>query len=332
MATALLLVAAGAGFSWAGEGEDGPEPVTWVISTDKAKSMAREGGKLILAHIRAGDCKWCRKVETETHPVPAVMRVLNSVVPLWLDVRGKGKVQGRKLLRRAGLRGVPASLILDGELKVILAVGGYKSSEAFVEEVGGGLEAYEVFTKRGPEVEAGEGGYAVLCEFVKACSILGKSAEVKEHAPRALEAGEGKGEHDLATAFYLARALGPGDGEYSAAKARVLRLDPDNASGYFDDLVIDEAVSVAKGGRSIGKKPAGVERARAILEARLAMEKPAPKLDRAQTMYWVLFQLWCQGESADPAMARSMLHKGIDLDPKSTLGRRMAKALKELKE
>ena len=170
---------------FAGEGGS-PEPVSWLTKPKEAQTSARETGKLILAHLRTGKCKWCRKMERATHPDPAVLRVLNRVVPLWLDVSHPGARFGRDLLRKAGLRGVPATLILEGDWTLVRAVSGYKAPEAYVEEVGSVVKAHGDHKALGPEVEAGEADYATLYTYLKACHVLGLPGEVRKYADKAL--------------------------------------------------------------------------------------------------------------------------------------------------
>jgi thioredoxin-related protein len=185
-------------------GEDGPEPVTWFTSSKKAQEAAREGKRLILAHVRLEDCPWCGRMERETHPDTRVIAVLNKVVPLWLDAGRSEKRLAKRLMLAAGLRAVPATLLLDTNLGVVYAVGGFKSAENFCLEVSKGLEAHETRKALLPRVESGEVEYGEMYAYLKACHVLGLAGEVLAHGRKTL-AGEGKPrEHDAHIAYYLA--------------------------------------------------------------------------------------------------------------------------------
>ncbi|MHC4601584.1 MAG: thioredoxin family protein [Planctomycetota bacterium] len=325
----LLLFAFVAVPLFAGEGGS-PDPVSWITKPKEAEAAARESGKPILAHLRAEKCKWCRKMERSTHPDPRVLRILNRVVPLWLDVSKPSARFGRDLLRKAGLKGVPATLILDDRWNLVRAVSGFKAPDAYVEEVGGVVKAHGDRKAFGPKVEAGEADYATLHAYLKACHVLGLSDEVRKYAEKALALGEKGGDHGPEIAYFLARALGPGHAGYPEAKARVLRLDPENQTGYFDDLVIAEAVALAEGSRTEGEAKANAARARKLIENRFAMETPRPVASKAQTLYWILFQLWCRQGTAEADWAKAVLRKGIALDPDSAMAKKMKEALKKL--
>lgn len=112
--------------------------------TDFASGLevARAEGKPMLVNFVAGWCGYCRKMDRETWKNPAVIEQLGPVVTVRVDIddtREIGGVAGTNLAGRYAIQGVPATLLIDDDGRVLSRTGGYQTSRQLLDWLGQSL-------------------------------------------------------------------------------------------------------------------------------------------------------------------------------------------------
>ena len=94
---------------------------------DRAEGLASRRHTLVLVDFATDWCGWCRKLETDVYPEPAVARQLSRVVYLRLDAEREGEA----LAQRYGVDGFPTLLFLTPSGEVAGRIVGYLPPPAF---------------------------------------------------------------------------------------------------------------------------------------------------------------------------------------------------------
>jgi len=94
---------------------------------DRARKEAESRHTLLLVDFTTEWCGWCRKLEREVYPDPAVARQLSRVVYLRVDA----EQEGAPLARRYCVTGFPTLLFLTPSGGVEGSLLGYLPAEAF---------------------------------------------------------------------------------------------------------------------------------------------------------------------------------------------------------
>jgi len=172
--------------------------------------------------------------------------------------------------------------------------------------------------------------YEDLFRYVKACNGLKLYAEVRKRG-EALLAME-KGPHHADAAFLVGHTYRPGSEGFLQYKKLTLRYDTDNAKGYHDEFLIDDAMAVLKSIKSKEERAAKLARATSMLEGRLAQKGQKVHPGKAQIMYGLLFQIVYNGGRGDLVKSAEYLRKGIESAPSTEQAKRMTRLLGTVKD
>ncbi len=93
----------------------------------QAARQAADRHTLLLVDFTTDWCGWCRKLEAEVYPDPAVSRQLSRVVYLRVDAEREGAA----LARRYGVEGFPTLIFLTPSGGVAGQILGYLPAPAF---------------------------------------------------------------------------------------------------------------------------------------------------------------------------------------------------------
>lgn len=312
--------------------------VAWRADPGPASRAAAAEGRLVLVYLFAKDCEHCKRFEAQTLADVGVRALLAKFVCLKLDARPSMAAPEKaevvdglvRKIRASGekIRGVPAVVIADAGFEPVAFFEGFRDAAGFVARVEPVVRALERFQAASPAVDKGEAGVEDLWSYMEACEVLKKVGALRA-AGATLLALE-RGPRHAEAACLLARSYDPTEGAFAAHKTLALEWDPDNAKGCHDALAVHEAVRLVRGVRAQAEKAGKVAQARALLAARLGGKGPALHPVRGQTLCWVQFQLLLEQPPRDAKAAKEALHRGVDLDPDSELGRTMAARLEEL--
>ncbi|MHC4777281.1 MAG: thioredoxin family protein [Planctomycetota bacterium] len=311
-----------------GEGGDVPEgKVAWITDHKVAAAMAVKEGKLIIVDLYASWSPWSKKLNAETFPHPDVQALLQKLVPLRLDP--KKDQLAKILMRQAGARRFPATIIVDPGWRVLKLITGYLPPESFVADLKKVTVPFETFQELTLKMKDGELGYEDPFRYVDACNRLKMRKETRKWGEKILAME--KGTHHADTAFYLARSYKVGSEEFEKYKKLTLEHDSDNMKGYHDEFLIDDAFAILKSIESEEDRAAKVTKATAMLESRLAQKKQMVHRQKAQIMYGLLFQIVYRNGRGDLAKSVEYLEKGIACDASTEDGKRMTRLLGKIK-
>jgi len=98
-----------------------PTVIAWAKDWPTAQKAAAKSGKLIMIDFYTDWCGWCKRLDRDTFPNKAVIKLSQDFVPLKLNA----EKTGRPLARRYGVRGYPTILFLDHKGKLVGRIGGY---------------------------------------------------------------------------------------------------------------------------------------------------------------------------------------------------------------
>ncbi len=108
--------------------------ITWRRSLDRAIEEAGSDKKIIVVDVYTTWCGWCRKMDENIYSSPQVAALSRNVVFVKLDAEDGG--EGEQFAHKAGVRGYPTTVILNGSGRVIDSRPGYiQSPSAFVSYV-----------------------------------------------------------------------------------------------------------------------------------------------------------------------------------------------------
>lgn len=94
---------------------------------ERAVRQAADRKTLLLVDFTTEWCGWCRKLERDVYPDPAVSRQLSRVVYVKLDAEREGAT----LARRYGVSGFPTLIFLTPSGQIAGEIAGYLPATAF---------------------------------------------------------------------------------------------------------------------------------------------------------------------------------------------------------
>ncbi len=110
-------------------GPDEGGQVNWLKYYDVAREKSEESGKPMLIDFYADWCSWCKKMDQTTYSNKEVAEQINyEFVPLKVDAS-----KDEKLSQRFNVRGLPTTVVVAPDGKVIKSIPGYLSPEQFLE-------------------------------------------------------------------------------------------------------------------------------------------------------------------------------------------------------
>ena len=101
--------------------------VTWHKTLDEALAEAKKNHSLVLVDAYAEWCGWCKKLDKETLSDPDVQKKLKDFVLLKLDTE-----ENPDLAARFGIQGLPTTLVLDENGKVVEEQAGFMPPQDYI--------------------------------------------------------------------------------------------------------------------------------------------------------------------------------------------------------
>ena len=116
------------------------ERIKTVADLDRAVAAASAGGKSVMLDFYADWCVYCKQMEKNTFPDPAVRQALANTVTLQADVTANDD-EDKALLAHLGIPAPPAILFYDtnGEERRNFRLLGYMGPEEFADHISGAL-------------------------------------------------------------------------------------------------------------------------------------------------------------------------------------------------
>ena len=171
------------------------DQVPWSRNFAAARKEAKAKGKLILVDFYTQTCGWCKRLDADVFPTPAVAEAMRPFVPVKVDAEdGEGRPLAERY--RAHIQGYPAILFLDPAIddpkdgRIVGKIPGFMPPGSFVEQLNtiaqlprdiGKLQKHH---KTHPE----DGDSSR--QLATALAMQGRSQEAIELASRAAEIGK----------------------------------------------------------------------------------------------------------------------------------------------
>jgi thioredoxin-related protein len=101
--------------------------VAWQTDLDAAIQEARQLHKPVLVSFTSPACTYCRQMETEVLPQPAVLAEIDKFIPVKVNA-----FVDTKTSTRYGVDALPAYVVLDSHGEVLGMIDGYRPASAFI--------------------------------------------------------------------------------------------------------------------------------------------------------------------------------------------------------
>ena len=116
------------------------DPIPWARNFAAARKQARAKGKLIMVDFSTETCGWCKRLDSEVFPKPAVAEAMRPFVPVKVDAEDG---EGRPLVERyqAHIRDIRRSCSSTPRSRIRRTVGssarspGFMPPSSFVEQL-----------------------------------------------------------------------------------------------------------------------------------------------------------------------------------------------------
>ena len=194
MAGAMMMLASTSMAKKSGE-------VEWLTDFEKAKEMAAEKNRPILADFSGSDwCGWCIKLKKEVFSKKEFKEFAEKELVLLLvdfprnkEQSAEVKKQNKRLAQKYGIRGFPTILLLDSDGKVIERTG-YKrgGAEKYVEHLKDLLKSYEPSEKSDDSSQASAEEASESGVINSNCPIMGSKIDPDNVPEKLTREFEGK--------------------------------------------------------------------------------------------------------------------------------------------
>jgi thioredoxin-related protein len=161
------------------------DQIPWSRSFAAARKEAKDNGKLILVDFYTQNCGWCKRLDSNVFPKPAVAEAIGQFVPVKVDAEDG---EGRPLVEqyRAHIQGYPAILFLDPAIedpkdgRIVGKIPGFMPPMSFVEQLNTIAHLPKDLGELQDHRKARPHDMDVLRQWVTALAMRGQSKEAAE--------------------------------------------------------------------------------------------------------------------------------------------------------
>jgi thioredoxin-related protein len=168
--------------------------VPWARNFAAARKEAKATGKLIMLDFYTATCGWCKRLDSDVFPNPAVAQAMRPFVPVKVDAQDG---EGRPLVEQyqAHIRGYPAILFLDPAIedpkdgRIVAKIPGFVPPAGFIEQLNTIAGLPKDIRKLQEYCEAHPKDMDGLRQLVTALTMQNQIKEAIELARRATDSG-----------------------------------------------------------------------------------------------------------------------------------------------
>ncbi len=169
------------------------EHVPWARNFAAARKEAKAKGKLIMVDFYTETCGWCKRLDSDVFPKPAVAEAMRPFVPVKVDAADG---EGQPLVKQyqAHISGYPAILFLDPAIenpkdsRIVGKVPGFMPAGCFVEQLNTIARLPRDVKKLEGHCAAHSEDMDALRQLVTALTMQSRTKEATELADRAKDA------------------------------------------------------------------------------------------------------------------------------------------------
>ncbi len=103
--------------------------ISWKKGYGSAVTAAKASNKLIMIDFYTDWCGWCKKLDSDTYPAPAVVQQSEKFIPIKLNA--EKDPDGVRLAKKFGVNGYPTIVFIDSQEKLAFKVVGYEPAKDF---------------------------------------------------------------------------------------------------------------------------------------------------------------------------------------------------------
>lgn len=103
--------------------------ISWKKGYSVANATAKSSGKLMMIDMYTDWCTWCKKLDSDTYPAPAVVSQSERFVPLKLNA--EKDADGIRLAKKFKVDGYPTILFIDSNENLAYKIVGYSPPKEF---------------------------------------------------------------------------------------------------------------------------------------------------------------------------------------------------------
>ncbi len=249
--------------------------IGWKKGYSAAMAESKSSGKLIMIDFYTDWCGWCKKLDADTYPAPAVVKASEQFIPIKLNA--EKDAEGIRLAKKFNVTGFPTVLFLDSNETAAYKIVGYQPAADFAKSMGKATSIRRDSAKYRAALKSNPNDFDALVGLAGVEADMGNLESAASHLSAAEKSANTAHKGKLLDAFNAV-----GDGYQNAGKM-------DNAIPYFEKAIapgfdtqaayarISIAVCYAQSGKLASAKP--------YAEALLKMPH-APKefVDQAKSM------------------------------------------------
>jgi len=106
---------------------DVPSAVDWGADLQAALASAKSEQRPVLLNFSAPGCTYCRQMEREVFPQPAVLAEIAKFIPVKIDAwKDRGSAE------RYGVEGLPTYVVARSDGSAVAAISGFTAAERFL--------------------------------------------------------------------------------------------------------------------------------------------------------------------------------------------------------
>jgi thiol-disulfide isomerase/thioredoxin len=218
----FVCAIAAAGFQSA-EAKTAGASISWMKAYPTASAKAKASGKLIMIDFYTGWCGWCKKLDAETYPDPAVVKESAKFIPIKLDA--EKDPEGVRLAKKFKVNGYPTILFVDGDENLAYKVVGYEPAKDFAASMDKAATIRQDHKKYERELKANPKNVTALVGLAGIDATMGDFDGAAALVDRAMGAATPATKGALLDGYNAV-----GDGFQNAGQF-------DKAIGYFQDAI-----------------------------------------------------------------------------------------------
>jgi RNA polymerase sigma factor (sigma-70 family) len=169
------------------------DDVPWAKNFTAARNEAKATGKLIMVDFYTETCGWCKRLDSDVFPKPAVAEAMRPFVPVKVDAND-GEGHPLVMQYQAHISGYPAILFLDPAIedpmdsRIVGKVPGFMPPGCFVEQLNTIARLPRDVRKLEGHCAAHSEDLDALRQLVTALTMQSRTKEATELADRAKDA------------------------------------------------------------------------------------------------------------------------------------------------
>ena len=249
--------------------------ISWKRTYSIATAEAKSTGKLVMIDFYTDWCGWCKKLDSDTYPAPAVVKESERFVPIKLNA--EKDADGIRLAKKFSVSGYPTILFIDSHENLVYKIVGYEAPKEFATAMSKAATIRQDRARFGAELKANPNNFDGLIGMASIEASTGDAAAAAGYVGRAPTSVSGPKRAKLLDAY---NAVGDGfqnSNKFDKAITYFMKaVDPE-----FSDQTAYARISIAECYAQAGTPKLAVPFLKALISSGAG---PKEYLDQAKAM------------------------------------------------